>query len=111
MQKYQKGAHDFDGMVSTLRNVSNSGVMPLPGANLNFTKRQLTHAANFMANNKPATIQWGPAGGFFFSILSMTTIGYGRFPLPSDDRGAALCDSLHNGGHPLAGHLVYRVRS
>merc|ERR1712054_84845 len=54
MQKYQKGAHDFDGMVSTLRNVSNSGVMPLPGANLNFTKRQLTHAANFMANNKPA---------------------------------------------------------
>lgn len=101
MQKYQKGAHDFDGMVSTLRNVSNSGVMPLPGANLNFTKRQLTHAANFMANNKPATIQWGPAGGFFFSILSMTTIGYGRFLYPQTTAGQLFVIPFTMVGIPL----------
>lgn len=104
MLKYQKGAHDFDGMVNTLRNVSTSGVMPHPlfqGPNLNFTKRQLTHAANFMAQNKPATIQWGPAGGFFFSIPSMTTIGYGRFLIPKTTAGQLFVIPFTMVGIPL----------
>lgn len=78
MQKYQKGSHDFESMVTTIRALSLNGTIPLA----NFTRRQLTHAANFMDANKPAAIQWGPTGGFFFSVLSMTTIGYGRFLTP-----------------------------
>lgn len=75
MVKYQKGSHDFDAMVKTMRKLSKSSTNTLE-------QKQLLHAANFMSKNKPATISWGLAGGFFFSLLSMTTIGYGRFLVP-----------------------------
>lgn len=78
MQKYQKGSHDFDAMVTTIRDLAKKD-KDLSA----LQQRHLTHAANFMAKNKPATVHWGPSGGFFFSVLSLTTIGYGRFLCPA----------------------------
>jgi len=76
MKKYQKGSHDFDAMVATIRGLAANNTLPA------VEQRQLIHAANFMQKNKPATVHWGPSGGFFFSVLSLTTIGYGRFLCP-----------------------------
>lgn len=80
MEKYQKGSHDFDKMLKTMRTLSTSRQKTVTLTDLQ--QRELLHAANFMQKNKPAHISWGLAGGFFFSILSMTTIGYGRFLVP-----------------------------
>lgn len=80
MEKYQKGSHDFDAMLKTMRTLSGTKQKTVKLTDLQ--QRQLLHAANFMSKNKPAEISWGLAGGFFFSLLSMTTIGYGRFLVP-----------------------------
>jgi len=77
MTKYQKGSHDFDAMVASLRHLSANNT-----SLTEMQRKHLTHAANFMTKNKPATVHWGPSGGFFFSVLSLTTIGFGRFLCP-----------------------------
>lgn len=85
MEKFEHGSRDFDQMLLTMRSLSATKNKTIALSEMQ--QKQLLHAANFMQKNRPAQITWGLAGGFFFSILSMTTIGYGRFLVPATMAG------------------------
>jgi len=106
MEKYEHGSRDFDHMLLTMRSLGKTKNKTIALSELQ--QKQLLHAANFMQKNKPAQIEWGLAGGFFFSILSMTTIGYGRFLVPQTMAGRLFVIPFTIIGIPTLG-ILYTV--
>lgn len=68
----------------------------------------MEHATNFMTRNKPAHVGMSIEGGFFFSVLSLTTIGYGRFLIPRTMWGRLFVIPYTLIGIPLLG-IMYTV--
>jgi len=102
MERYSSGTHDIESIIATMQRVTK-----LPELS-EVERKHLINAATFMENNKPARITWGPEGGFFFSLLSLTTIGYGRYLIPRSVAGRLLVIPYTLIGMPVLG-ILYTV--
>lgn len=105
MVKWQAGNHNFEDVLETMRNITDSQGPIVLTEN---QRKRMEHATNFMTRNKPAHVGMSIEGGFFFSVLSLTTIGYGRFLIPRTMWGRLFVIPYTLIGIPLLG-IMYTV--
>lgn len=108
MVKWQAGNHNFEDVLLTMRNITDAGIAGQPFTLTPDQVARMQHATNFMSRNKPAHVGMSIEGGFFFSVLSLTTIGYGRFLIPRTMWGRLFVIPYTLIGIPLLG-IMYTV--